>query len=74
MNNYIKRKRKFKKKRMIMNKLWRKEMHDLLSYVYSFEFINDCDYFPLQHLYSFKHINYTKSKSYKNINIKIMEI
>lgn len=56
MNNYIKRKRKFKKRRIMMNKLWRKQMYDLIGY-----------------LYSFRHIDYTKSKSYKNANKEIIE-
>ena len=73
MNNYIKRKRKFKKRRIMMNKLWRKQMYDLIGYLYSYESIKDSDYFPLQPLYSFRHIDYTKSKSYKNANKEIIE-
>lgn len=61
----------------MMNKLWRKQMYDLIGYLYSYESIKDSDYFPLQHLYSLKHIDYSKHFKYsddiKNANKEIIE-
>jgi hypothetical protein len=77
MNNYKKRKRKFKKRRMMINKFWRKQMYDLLTNLYSSDSIKNSIYIPLQPLRSFKHIDYSKHFKYsddiKNANKEIIE-